>query len=48
MARIALIAGKDDVAPEHAQMVERIVRTFGGVVGPSTVLLHVPKMAAPI
>jgi 4-carboxymuconolactone decarboxylase len=48
MARIELIAGKSDVAPEHEQVVDRIVRTFGGVVGPSTVLLHVPKMAIPI
>ena len=48
MARIALIAGKSDVAPEHQHVVDRIVRTFGGVVGPSSILLHTPKMAVPI
>jgi 4-carboxymuconolactone decarboxylase len=48
MARIALITGKSDVAPEHQHVVDRIVRTFGGVVGPSSILLHTPKMAVPI
>ena len=48
MPRIDLVKGKADVPVEHHAMVERIERTFGGVVGPSTVLLHVPEMAKPI
>jgi 4-carboxymuconolactone decarboxylase len=48
MPRIALVQGKDDVPAEHHALVDRIVGTFGGVVGPSTVLLHRPELAPPV
>ena len=48
MPRIPLIQGKDDMPPEHQALAERIVATFGGVVGPSTVLLHTPQLAPPV
>jgi 4-carboxymuconolactone decarboxylase len=48
MPRIALIESKDDMPAEHRALAERIVATFGGVVGPSTVLLHRPELAPAI
>ena len=48
MPRIPLIQGKDDMPPGHQALAERIVATFGGVVGPSTVLLHRPELAPPV
>ena len=48
MARIALVQGKQDVPAEHHALVDRIVKTFGGVVGPSSVLLHAPQLAPAI
>jgi 4-carboxymuconolactone decarboxylase len=48
MPRIALIRGKEDMPAEHQALAERIVATFGGVLGPSTVLLHTPQLAPPI
>jgi 4-carboxymuconolactone decarboxylase len=48
MPRIPLIQGKDDMPAEHHALADRIVRTFGGVVGPSTVLLHRPELAPPV
>ena len=48
MPRIPLIQSKDDMPAEHQALAERIVKTFGGVVGPSTVLLHTPELAPPV
>lgn len=48
MPRIPLVQGKADVPAEHHALVERIEKTFGAVVGPSTVLLHRPELAPAI
>jgi 4-carboxymuconolactone decarboxylase len=45
MPRIPLVQGKDDMPAEHQALADRIIRTFGGVVGPSTVLLQAPQLA---
>lgn len=48
MARIPLVQGRQDVPAEHHALVDRIVQTFGGVIGPSSVLLHTPQLAPSI
>ncbi|MGH8662803.1 MAG: carboxymuconolactone decarboxylase family protein, partial [Burkholderiales bacterium] len=46
--RIALLAGHDDVAPEHQHFVDRIVLTRGWLSGAFQALLHSPDVAARI
>ncbi|MPY76874.1 MAG: hypothetical protein GEU87_21780, partial [Alphaproteobacteria bacterium] len=46
--RIPLLAGHDDVAPEHQHFVDRIVLTRGWLSGAFQVLLHSPDVAARI
>lgn len=45
MPRIAPITGKSDVAAEHHAVVDQVVKVFGGVRGPFSILLHSPKLA---
>jgi 4-carboxymuconolactone decarboxylase len=48
MARVKTIAGKADVAAEFHPLVDGVLRVFGGIRGPFSMLLHSPKMAQPI
>jgi len=43
--RVPLLAGHDDVAPEHQHFLDRIVRTRGWIAGVFQVLLHAPDVA---
>jgi 4-carboxymuconolactone decarboxylase len=45
MPRIAPVTGKPDVAAEHHAVVDGVVKIFGGVRGPFSMLLHSPKLA---
>jgi len=48
MPRIATIAAKSDVPAEHHPLVDRVLKVFGGIRGPFSVMLHSPKMAGPV
>src|SRR5215468_2227340 len=45
MPRVAPISGKSDVPAEHHAVVDAVVKTFGNVRGPFSMLLHSPKLA---
>jgi 4-carboxymuconolactone decarboxylase len=45
MPRIAPVTGKPDVPAEHHAVVDGVVKIFGGVRGPFSMLLHSPKLA---
>jgi 4-carboxymuconolactone decarboxylase len=45
MARIAQVSGKADVAPEHHNVVDEVVKVFGTVRGPFSIMLHSPGLA---
>ena len=45
MPRITPVSGKTDVPAEHHAVVDAVVKVFGGVRGPFSVLLHSPKLA---
>lgn len=45
MPRIAPVTGKTDVRPEHHAVVDEVVKVFGGVRGPFSIMLHSPKLA---
>jgi 4-carboxymuconolactone decarboxylase len=45
MARIPQIAGKDDVAPQHHGVVDAVLKVFGSIRGPFSILLHSPGLA---
>jgi 4-carboxymuconolactone decarboxylase len=45
MPRVAPITGKSDVPAEHQAVVEGVLKVFGQVRGPFSVLLHSPKLA---
>src|SRR6201997_3791786 len=45
MPRIAPVTGKADVPAEHHAIVDDVVKVFGGVRGPFSILLHSPKLA---
>ena len=45
MPRIPPITGKADVPAEHHAVVDGVVKIFGNVRGPFSVLLHSPKLA---
>jgi len=46
MPRLTPITGKSDVPAEHHAVVDAVVKTFGGVRGPFSMLLHSPKLAS--
>lgn len=45
MPRVAPITGKPDVPAEHHAVVDAVVKVFGNVRGPFSMLLHSPKLA---
>jgi len=45
MPRVAPITGKSDVPAEHHAVVDAVMKTFGRVRGPFSMLLHTPAMA---
>jgi 4-carboxymuconolactone decarboxylase len=45
MPRIAPVTGKPDVAAEHHAVVDGVMKIFGAVRGPFSMLLHSPKLA---
>ncbi len=45
MPRIAPITGKSDVPAEHHAVVDQVMKIFGNVRGPFSMLLHSPKLA---
>src|SRR2546422_11536570 len=45
MPRVAPITGKADVAAEHHAIVDGVLKVFGQVRGPFSMLLHSPKLA---
>ena len=45
MARVPQIEQKDQVAPQHQSVYDRITQSRGRVMGPFTVLLHSPEIA---
>jgi 4-carboxymuconolactone decarboxylase len=45
MPTITPVAGKADVAPEHHAVVDEVLKIFGGVRGPFSILLHSPELA---
>jgi 4-carboxymuconolactone decarboxylase len=45
MPRITPVSGKADVAAEHHKVVDDVIKVFGGVRGPFSILLHSPKLA---
>ena len=45
MPRVTPVTGKADVPAEHHAVVDAVVKVFGGVRGPFSVLLHSPKLA---
>ena len=45
MPRIAPVTGKSDVPAECHRVVDDVVKVFGGVRGPFSIMLHSPKLA---
>jgi 4-carboxymuconolactone decarboxylase len=45
MARVAQVTGHADVPSQHAGVVDAVVKVFGNVRGPFSILLHSPKLA---
>ncbi|HEX6211746.1 MAG TPA: hypothetical protein VF136_13280 [Methylomirabilota bacterium] len=45
MPRVTPVTGKSDVPAEHHHVVDAVVKVFGNVRGPFSVLLHSPKLA---
>ncbi len=45
MPRINPVSGKSDVAAEHHDTVDAVIKVFGQVRGPFSVLLHSPELA---
>ena len=45
MPRVAPITGKSDVAPQHHAVVDEVLKVFGNVRGPFSMLLHSPRLA---
>jgi 4-carboxymuconolactone decarboxylase len=48
MPRITPVSAKPDVPAEHHVLVDKVLKVFGGIRGPFSVLLHSPKMAGPV
>lgn len=47
MARVKLIVNKEDIAPEHYPLFDELAALRGRISGPSTVVLHSPRLAKP-
>src|SRR6266542_2438095 len=47
MARVKLIVNKEDIAPEHHALFDKLAALRGRICGPSTVVLHSPGLARP-
>jgi len=47
MPRIKPIADKSEVAPEHQNVADEVIKVFGGFRGPHSILLHSPKLDLP-
>ena len=45
MVRVPPITGKSDVPGEHHAVVDAVIKVFGNVRGPFSMLLHSPKLA---
>ncbi|HZU88766.1 MAG TPA: hypothetical protein VE993_05870 [Stellaceae bacterium] len=45
MPRITPVGGKSDVAAEHHDVVDAVLKVFGQVRGPFSILLHSPELA---
>src|SRR5215475_14331951 len=45
MPRLAPVTGKADVPADQHAVVDQVVKVFGGVRGPFSMLLHSPKLA---
>ena len=45
MPRLTPVSGKSDVPAEHHAVVDAVVKVFGDVRGPFSMLLHSPKLA---
>lgn len=45
MTRVPAIASKADVPAEHHDLVDHVMKVFGALRGPASVVLHSPKMA---
>jgi len=45
MPRVTPVTGKSDVPAAHHAVVDAVVKVFGGVRGPFSMLLHSPKLA---
>jgi 4-carboxymuconolactone decarboxylase len=45
MPRIAPVTGKADVPAEHHAVVDEVLKVFGTIRGPFSILLHSPKLA---
>ena len=48
MPRVAPITGKSDVAAEHHGVVDGVLKVFGQIRGPFSMLLHSPQLAEPM
>ena len=46
MPRVTPVASKADVAPEHQAVVDDVLKVFGAVRGPFSMMLHSPDMAS--
>ena len=47
MARVKLIVNKEDIAPEHHALFDELAALRGRISGPSTIVLHSPRLARP-
>jgi len=45
MPRIAPITGKSDVPAKYHGVVDDVIKVFGGIRGPFSILLHSPNLA---
>src|SRR6266853_2087759 len=45
MPRIAPVTGKSDVPAEYHGVVDEVLKVFGNIRGPFSILLHSPKLA---
>ena len=45
MPRVAPVTGKSDVSAEHQGVVDEVLKVFGNVRGPFSMLLHSPELA---
>ena len=48
MPRIDTVNGKADVPAEHQALAEHVLKVFGGIRGPMSVLMHNPQLARPL